>query len=87
MKPSERPVRETTRKTAHEKTKIQKGKTFRKATAERLSKSRTVLTNKDDRALRNIYGKAAWESSPKKVRNPYVHVNSPIKVLFHSSFF
>ena len=26
-----------------------------------------------------MYGRAAWETSPKKVRNPYVHVNSPQK--------
>ena len=52
-------------------------RTFRRATADRLAKSKVVTKN--DKTLRNIYGKAAWEASPQKVRNPYVHVNSPEK--------
>ena len=51
----------------------------------RTSKTRTrspprskMVAATDDR-LRELYGRAPWEVSPKKVRNPYVHVNSPQK--------
>ena len=37
-----------------------------------------MVSATDDR-LRELYGRAPWEVSPKKVRNPYVHVNSPQK--------
>jgi len=74
---TERPVREAKpSKVSKPSTTTKKG-VFRKATATRLSQAKTAT--RSDRQLRNIYGKAAWEDSPKKVRNPYVHVNSPEK--------
>ena len=55
----------------------------RTKTGTRTTKSRSpprskMVSASDDR-LRELYGRAPWETSPKKVRNPYVHVNSPQK--------
>ena len=58
---TERPVREA------KPSKVSKTTTkgvFRKATATRLSQAKTAT--RSDRQLRNIYGKAAWEDSPKE---------------------
>ena len=43
------------------------------------SPPKTKMVSATDDRLRELYGRAPWETSPKKVRNPYVHVNSPQK--------
>ena len=43
------------------------------------SPPKTKMISATDDRLRELYGRAPWETSPKKVRNPYVHVNSPQK--------
>ena len=61
---TERPVREAKpSKVSKPSTTTKKG-VFRKATATRLSQAKTAT--RSDRQLRNIYGKAAWEDSPKE---------------------
>ena len=48
-------------------------------TSKTRSPTRTKMVSATDDRLRELYGRAPWETSPKKVRNPYVHVNSPQK--------
>ena len=79
-------VQRTTSKTSKSAVAARKAQSeVRTKTGTRTSKTRvrsptrTKMVSATDDRLRELYGRAPWETSPKKVRNPYVHVNSPQK--------